>query len=61
MYMYLVSCINVFLFIVLDVPSVPDFAIVKIHILLLLSVIARHSEEGFEAIIEAFDHYKVLG
>ena len=52
-YMFLFHCI------VMDLPNNSDFSMVKIHLLLLMSVIARHSEEGFRATIEAFDHYKV--
>ncbi len=48
-----------FRYIVMDLPNSSDFSMVKVHLLLLMSVIARHSEEGFRATIEAFDHYKV--
>lgn len=44
----------------MDLPTSPDNALVKIHPLLILSVIARHSEEGFKTTITAFDNYKVL-
>ena len=44
----------------MDLPASSDFAMVKVNLLLLMSVISKHSEEGFEATIEAFDNYKVL-
>ena len=44
----------------MDLPTSPDNTLVKIHPLLILSVIARHSEEGFKTTITAFDNYKVF-
>ena len=44
----------------MDLPTSPDSALVKIFPLLILSVIARHSEEGFKTTITALDNYKAL-
>ena len=44
----------------MNLPADADSAMVKIHLFLLLSVVAKHSKEGFEATIAALDNYKVL-
>ena len=43
----------------MGLPPSDDNAMVKIHLLFLLSVIARHSEKGFKATMSALDNYKV--
>lgn len=45
--------------------SVPDYGqdswtMVKIHLFFLLSAIAKHSEEGYQAVIAGLDRYKVM-
>ena len=44
----------------MGLPPNDDNAMVKIHLLFLLSVIARHSDEGFKATMSAMDNYKVV-
>ena len=53
------NIIFLFFSIALDLPASPEYAIVKIHILLLLSVITKHSDKGYQSTINAFDSYKV--
>ena len=43
----------------MGLPPDEDSAMVKIHLFFLLSVVARHSEEGYKATISALDNYKV--
>ena len=43
----------------MGLPPDEDSAMVKIHLFFLLSVVARHSKDGFEAIMDALDNYKV--
>ena len=43
----------------MGLPPDDDSAMVKIHLFFLLSVVARHSEEGFKATMAALDNYKV--
>ena len=43
----------------MGLPPDDDNAMVKIHLFFLLSVVVRHSKEGFDAIMDALDNYKV--
>ena len=43
----------------MGLPADDDSAMVKIHLFFLLSVVVRHSKEGFDAIMDALDNYKV--
>ena len=45
--------------VVMDLPTSSDNALIKIYPLLILSVIAKHSDKGYTATITAFDNYKV--
>ena len=43
----------------MGLPPDVDSAMVKIHLFFLLSVVARHSKDGFDAVMDALDNYKV--
>ena len=45
--------------------SIPDYGqdswtMVKTHLLFLLSAIAKHSDEGYRAVLTGFDKHKVI-